>query len=188
MQITKTSKTLLLGLLLSVGLSACDSMKVWRADKPEPCPRISVLDNASKVTKFKDGPGRDLIDVVFEGEITNILNLCKYDVDYDSREGTIHTQIAAVIAAKRGPADTARSASIPYFVAVVDAKKNIIQKNIFNLKLAFPGNLTQNEVTDEMVDLTIPVTGGLDGNDFEIYIGLQLSREEMAYNQRQSQR
>jgi hypothetical protein len=39
-----------------------------------------------------------------------------------------------------------------------------------------------------MVDLTIPVTGGLDGEDFEIYIGLQLSREEMAYNQRQSQR
>jgi len=188
MQISKPIRTLLLGLALSVGLSACDSMKVWRADKPEPCPRVTVLANASDLTKFKEGPGRDLIDVVFQAEISNVLNLCKYDVDYDTRVGTIHAQLAAVIAGKRGPADTTHSADVSYFIAVVDANKKVIQKSIFNLKLAFPGNLSQNEVKDEVVDLTIPVADGLDGRDFEIYLGLQLTREEIAYNQRQKQR
>lgn len=188
MQSTKSLKILLLGFLLSIGLSACDSLKIWRAKIPEPCPRVTVLGNAATLTKFKAGPGRDLIDVVFEGEITDIFNLCTYDVDYDSREGTIHTRLATVIAAKRGPADTTRSATIPYFVAVVDEDKRVIQKNIFELKLAFPGNLTQNEVKDEVIDLNIPLLEGRNGSDFEIYVGLQLSREEVAFNQRQNQR
>lgn len=188
MQISKPVRTLLLGLALSVGLSACDSMKIWRADKPEPCPRVTVLGNASDLTKFKEGPGRDLIDIVFQAEINNVLSLCTYDVDYDTRIGTIHTQLAAIIAGKRGPADTAHSADVSYFIAVVDANKKVIQKNIFNLKLAFPGNLSQNKVKDEVVDLTIAATNDLDGSDYEIYVGLQLTREEIAYNQRQKQR
>jgi len=188
MQIKKPVKTILVGLILSIGLTACGSMNIWRAEKPEPCPRITVLGNASEITKFKEGPGRDLIDVVFSAEISNVLNLCKYDVDYDSRDGNIHVQLSTIIAGKRGPADKTHSATIPYFVAIVDQDKKILQKSNFNLKLAFPGNLSQNEVKDEVVDLTIPVSKGLDGRDFEIYIGLQLNREQIAYNLRQKQR
>ncbi len=172
---------------MSIGLSACDSMKVWREDKPEPCPRITVLKNAAELTEFKDGPGRDLIDIVLEAKLTNVLSLCKYDVDYDTRAGEIDVQVAPVIAGRRGPANETRTGDVSYFVAVVDDQKKILQKQIFPLRLAFPGNLTQNEVRDEPVNLTIATDGRTDGSNYEVYIGFQLSREQMDYNQRQSQ-
>jgi len=184
----KFAKFVLLATILSVGLSACDSMKIWRDEKPEPCPRVTVLKNVSELTRFKEGPGRDLIDVLFEAKVQNVLSACDYDVDYDSRVGTIHAQVAPVILAKRGPANTDRSADLKYFVAVVDEQKNILQKSIFPLKLGFPGNLTQNEVRDEPIDLTIVTDGSTDGRNYEIYVGFQLSREEMAYNERLQQR
>lgn len=187
----KFSKKILLSMGLCLGLSACgsmDSMYLWRDEKPEPCPRITVLKNASELTKFKEGPGRDLIDVVFEAKFNNVLSACEYDVDYDTRAGSIHTQIAPVIRATRGAANHDRSAQLTYFVAMVDQNKKILQKNTFPLKLAFPGNLTQNEVRDDPISLTIVTDGSTDGSDFEIYVGFQLTREEMAYNERVKQR
>lgn len=184
----KIAKSILLALILSVGLSACDSMKVWRADKPEPCPRVTVLKNAAQLTKFKEGPGRDLIDVLYEARVSNVLSLCKYDVDYDTRVGSILTQVAAVVAAQRGPADKNRYADLSYFIAVVDEQKKVLQKQVFPLRLAFPGNLTQNKVRDEPVDLTILTDGKTDGSNYEIYVGFQLSREEIAHNQKISER
>jgi len=187
----KIAKSIMLALILSVGLSACgafDSLKIWRADKPEPCPRVIVLKNASQVTKFKEGPGRDLIDVLFEAKVSNVLSLCKYDVDYDTRAGLISAQLAPVFEAQRGPADTSRSATVEYFVAVVDADRKIVQKNTFPFKMAFPNNNTHVEVRDEPVDLAIVTDGNTDGRDYEIYVGFQLTREEAAYNQRISER
>jgi hypothetical protein len=187
----RIAKFTLLALTLSLGLSACDtvnSLTPWRKAKPEPCPRVTVLKNAAELTKFKPGPGRDLIDVLFEAEITNVYSACEYDVDYDTRAGSIHAQIAPVILAKRGPADESKLAEVEYFVAMVDDQKTILQKNTFPLKLAFPGNLTQNELRDEPVDLTLVTDGTTDGTNYEIYVGFQLTREEMTYNERLRQR
>ncbi len=187
----KVAKSLMLVTTLSLVLSACgaaDSMKFWRAEKPEPCPRITVLKNASELTKFKAGPGRDLIDVLFEAKVTDVLSACKYDVDYDTRAGTILTQVAPVIAAQRGPADQNRYADVEYFIAMVDENKKILTKRNFSLRLGFPGNLTHNSVRDEPVDLTIVTDGSKQGSDFEVYVGFQLSREEMAYNKKISAR
>lgn len=182
------TKTILSLLIVGFGLAACDSIPFMREEKPEPCPRITVLRNASELTKFKEGPGRDLIDVLYEAKITNVLSLCEYDVDYDTRVGEINAQVAPVISALRGPADTSRIAELSYFVAVVDQDKKILQKNRFPLRLGFPGNLTQNEVRDEPVTLTIKTDGSTDGADYEIYVGFQLSREELEYNERIKQR
>ena len=172
-------------LLIGFGLSACDtidSMKIWRDAKPEPCPRITVLKNASELTRFKQGLGRDLIDVLFSAKVSNVLSKCDYDVDYDTRVGTIDIQLQPVIAAKRGPADTTRSAQFEYFVAVVDQNKKILQKSTFPIKFAFPGNLSQNTVRDDPIDLTIVTDGSKDGSNYEIYMGIQLTAEEIQYN------
>ncbi|MDV7339699.1 hypothetical protein RYZ26_08850 [Terasakiella sp. A23] len=184
----KITKSILSSMILCLGLSACDSLNFWREEKPEPCPRITVLKNASELTKFKDGPGRDIIDVLFEAKITNVLSACQYDVDYDTRAGSILTQVAPVISAQRGPADQSRKADVNYFVAIVDNQKKILEKTTFPLRLAFPGNQTLNEVTDEPIDLTIVTDGSRDGSDYEIYVGLQLTREEISYNARINQR
>jgi hypothetical protein len=175
-----------------VGLSGCSSMvddaMFWRKKVPEPCPRVTVLQDAAQLTKFRVGPGRDLIDVLFEANVSDVLSTCYYDVDYESRAGLITAHVATVISAQRGPADTERLADLKYFVAVVDNNKDIIQKSVFPMKLAFPGNLTRNSVRDESVDLEITTDGRTDGRDYEIYIGFQLSREEMAYNRKQAER
>lgn len=181
--LSKTARSLV-ALSLLVSLGACDSMKFWREDKPEPCPRIRILNDAAEMTRFKQGPGRDLVDVLFEARVSDVLSACAYDVDYDTRAGLIESQVVPVIRAVRGPANVSSSAEIPYFVALVDADKRILQKSNFSIKVGFPGNLTQNTVRDEPIDLAIVTDGNTDGSDYEIFIGLQLTREEMEYNQK----
>lgn len=165
-----------------------DSVKFWREKKPEPCPRITVLKNTSNLTKFRDGQGRDLTDILFEAKVVNVYSTCQYAVDYTTRAGSIDTQVAVEFEGRRGPANTTRKGTLEYFVAVVDADRNILTKQTYPFTLAFPDNQTVNTVRDDPVTLTFNTDGTMDGRHFEIYTGLQLSAEELHYNERLKQR
>ncbi len=59
-----------LALLALAGIAGACSSK----EKPQAaCPAGLIPADSATVTKFRDGPGRDLTDVVSEAEIVNIL-------------------------------------------------------------------------------------------------------------------
>ena len=72
---------------------------VLELDKPPfYCPTINILADAASVTRFRDGPGRDIIDVAHEGEIRDILAAkCEHDIDKDSGEGLLTVKFSLVI-------------------------------------------------------------------------------------------
>jgi hypothetical protein len=70
---------------------------------PPPCPAVAKVEDASKLTRFA-GEGRDLTDVLFEAELTDIAASCSYGSD------TIDMASRVRFVVSRGPADTARRA------------------------------------------------------------------------------
>jgi hypothetical protein len=159
-------------LLVAIGaatlLAACNRT-------PPACPRVTILSEGATVTKFREGQGRDLTDVVAQAQIVDAAVEC----DYDRRGVDVAMQIA--IAAARGPADRARMADFDYFVAVADAQRNILAKEVFRVRIAFPETETRTG-TIEQIEPRIPLKNRAEGVSYQIVVGFQLSPEELEWN------
>lgn len=156
---------------------------------PPPCPRISVPPDAQSITRFVEGPGRDLIDVAYDGRIVDILGSCEHEIDDVTNAGVLSVEINLVIETSRGPANSDRRAALDYFVALADSSRNLLNVRVFPVTVEFPGNrnrLIWRDDPDEPVILRIPLKAGQSGVDFEIFVGLQLTREELDYNYRRA--
>ena len=150
-------------------LSAC-------AGEPEtrPCPRAVVLNDAARQVKF-NGAGRDLTDVLFEAQIQTGQLVCEYD------ENVLDVDLQVNVVASRGPANSDRLANIRYFVAVAQTDQTILARESFDIAIPFPGNRTRVSGLEE-IGQVITLPQGQDGGDYRIYVGLELTHEELEYN------
>ena len=182
---------LALVLLLAVALGGCAGTKrffkgMFGTNPPlPPCPRTFVHGDGEKLTKFRPGPGRDLTDVMYEGEIDNFRLVCEHEIDEDTKTGTLLLELTVIIVMERGPAIEKREARYEYFVTLTDSKDAVLQKERFAPSARFEGNVTRFVFTDEPVTMKIPLKAGQTGKDFQIVIGFQLSREELEFNRSQ---
>jgi len=174
---THLRAAMLAGLLF---LSACTGMP-GVADPP-PCPLVSTLGDAAKITRFIDGPGRDLIDLDFTGHINKLSGQCFFEIDPDTGEGIVRVNINTEFKMNRGAGNKTREAVFDYFVSLVDANGVVINKLTFPFTAEYWNNRTFMIGSDAPVKLTIPLTGGKTGDDFSIYVGFQLSHEELDFN------
>ena len=166
-------------------LAACTAYEfVFGKDPQPPCPEVEVLPEVSMLTRFRDGPGRDIIDELYTGKIADIGMICEHDIDEDTLTGDLAMGIAVVVKAERGAANTDRRARFDYFVGITDVARKIINKKTFDLPVAFPGIFTRITVTDDPVEMQIALKKGRTGRDFRVVVGFQLSREDMKFNQR----
>ena len=168
------------------GVAALSACSLFGEDElPPPCPEIAVLGDAASVTQFVEGPGRDLIDVLVEGDIADANGSCEYDVDDETGIGTLAVEMVVSIELNRGPANRDRQADIGYFVAITDAERNILSKETFKATVPFPGNRNRLIWTDEPVYLGIPLKAKQTGKDFRIFLGLDVTRDELQFNRSQ---
>ena len=158
-----------------VMITACSG-----GEKPEAaCPRGIIPADSASLTRFREGPGRDLTDVVAEGEIANILIQCKYD----KRSVTVDLQIAVI--GDRGPADRSRVAEFEYWVAILDPEQNIVTKQPGRARFEFKDNRTRiGQILSEF-EPYIPLADLKKGPDYQILVGFQLTAEELAWNRSQ---
>ncbi len=175
----KTSRLLALAVAAPFVLSGCESIQsVVTKKQPPPCPPVYILSDASHVTRFRPGPGRDLTDVELEAEIIGFKGAC----GYDERGAEVELQVAFEV--KRGPAATGRKAELTYFIAIPKYFPAPEAKAEFTLPVEFPEGMNQARATDESVVLRIPVKDRDIITNYEIYLGLQASAEELEMNRR----
>ena len=160
--------TYLLGLLLTLG--ACASDQGPRL----PCPQLIMLRDSDRVVKFI-GTGRDLTDVEYEAAIRSPTLACRYD------DGVLEALVTVNLVALRGPADDDRGAHLAYFVAVADRDQKIIVREEFPVEIKFEGNRTRVGVTEE-VEPRIPLHAEETGADYQVFVGLRLTPDELRYN------
>jgi hypothetical protein len=159
-------------------LSGCDSLSRLKGKTPPPCPPVYIMSDAAKITKYRPGSGRDLTDVEMEGEVVAF----KGDCVYDAKGGEVSLQLGFEL--RRGPAATSRTLDVSYFVAVPKFYPAPEAKGVFTFPVTFPDTVDRIRVTDDEVSMRLPVRTKELIDNYEIYIGFQLTPEEIENNRR----
>ena len=165
------------GIALAIALSGCGS-----TPEPPDCPPVSVLGEAASLTRFAPGRGRDLVDVDFRAELTDLRSGCIYAKE-EAGASKLVVAVAPAISATRGPANEDRKANFQYFVSVVGRDADILNKQLFPVSVTFPANGTRVDIVqdDPPVSIDLPAASANE-EYYEIILGLQLSEGELQYN------
>lgn len=153
-------------------LTACG---ITKKEEPPPCPQVVILADAAKATKYRGGSGRDITDIEYEAELSGFTGSC----GYDKKRTQVEVAISAAFFVARGPAGTGPSIDLPYFVAIPDQAKQV-----FTAKVEFPGSSPKVRHVDDEVSVTIPLSDGELGTSTTIYLGLQLTPEQLEFNRK----
>ena len=128
------------------------------------------------MTIYRDGPGRDLTDVAFEVSLVDLIGTCDYDMDDDG--GSVTLNYAVLMAATRGPAATTDRVEVPFFVALSDGAQNIWAKEVFRTVLVFDEFAVRISSFEEIRQV-IPLRSTAEAEEFESFVGLQLTRGQL---------
>jgi len=172
-------------LLAVAGLSACT---LFEEELPPVCPDVVVLGDATRLTRFAEGGGRDLLDVDFDARIDNVSVGCELIEEDD--ETIMMVAVAPIVTVERGPANRDREARFDYFISVLDPQQAILNKQTFGIAVRFPGNRSRLTFRDDAPPVTVdlPLAGGRTPDVFELVVGFQLSAEELTFNRRRGGR
>ncbi|ADM08523.1 hypothetical protein PB2503_02227 [Parvularcula bermudensis HTCC2503] len=168
---------------LAALLSACgsvgdtlDDLSASSERNPGPCPNVFALGDAASKVEFI-GPAA-LENVAWSAEITDVRTSCRY-VD----DKPIRAEVAIDFAVGRGPAATGAQHDLRYFVAVTRRNTDVIAKEVFTLPVQVRGELATVRLSEEVANILIPrADADTSGTNFEIAVGLVLTREQLLYN------
>ena len=136
------------------------------------CPQPFTVQDAERLTHFKEGAGRDPRDIAYEASIVGSVTKCALS------RNRVDVTLFMRISVSAGPSASAGRTSVPYFVRVLDSSNNVVQSQDFSadfrLTAGNPRGSSQEELT-----FVVPVEGG-----FRIAVGLKPTPEELNYNRR----
>lgn len=147
---------------------------------PPACPELRLLPDGADLTRF-DGRGQDLTDLVFQARLEGVppaTGSCKW-TDKTHTKVTVSMQVA--ISAQRGPAMPGQRTALPYFIAVADGQQ-ILDRQGYNTPVDFPSNVDRTTLVSDPVELVLPVSSQKSAAAYTVWVGLQLTPNELAYN------
>ncbi len=141
------------------------------------CTPAGIVSEASTITIYRPGRGRDLTDVAAQGILANLRAECAFGRREVNIKLTIGLQIAA------GPANRDRNASMRYFVAIVDSDNNVVAREEYSVDVQFPPNQGRIVVAEE-VEPRIPFRERVQAQRYRILVGFILTPEQLQTNRR----
>lgn len=145
------------------------------------CPPVSVRPDLTKLVDFSNPEKPSDSTKVSNVEIRGVQNTCRLE------NGAIVMQIDIALYGETGPkarmqAGDKPSFAYPYFIAVTDEQGIVVSKEIFAASLAYGAEQKDINQT-ESVFQTMPVPDKDAGENYKVIVGLQLTPEQLAYNQ-----
>jgi hypothetical protein len=157
---------------------------LWSKPIVYSCPDYRILKDAARLVAFRPGMGRDLVDVDVEAAIGDARLECLTFVDKDTKKGHMDANFSVLFGARRGPANTTRKATLPYFVSVTDKKRNVLYRETFKVEANFAGNQTEVQFPGETIKLELPLTADIKSSEYIIFTGFALNHEQLEYNRK----
>lgn len=148
----------------------------------EPCPSFGILGDAEQATVFR-GAGRDLTDIAYKVSLSNASLECHYDNNKKQRRQVVKGTLKVNILAERGPALSATTITVPYFVAVTRSTKYVLVRSEFSQTLDLKQGTRVG--SEEEIPVAIPLAKDLKGDNYEVVVGIALTPEQLAYNRAQ---
>ncbi|MBB4264420.1 hypothetical protein [Roseospira visakhapatnamensis] len=167
-------------LLTAPALTACSGV-FGGGEEARPCPPVRIDRAASTLTQFRADGGRDLTDVTLEAELVGYQGACEYDDDGRA----VEVEVTLGFTAALGPGARSRDQTFQYFVAVPRYFPSPVGKKVFDARLVFPEGTDRIRYVGEELRLRLPLDLGESGAAYPVYLGFQLSAEELEYNRAQ---
>ena len=142
------------------------------------CPPAVIPPESAQLVAFAGGD-RDLTDVRFDLQVTDVALTCALERDDDAR--TLETELGVRFTAEKGPANRDGLATGRYFVAVTGPDGEVLSRQSFDLEVELPGNQTR-VATAQYLSPEIPVAEGAATDAYTIYVGLVLTAEQLRFN------
>jgi hypothetical protein len=158
-----------------VSLLACQTPTL--NEIAQSCPLVSILAQASEVTKVRATPTPTSDDVILQAEILPV----SADCDYTFGESEVSVDLTIPIVVRPGPIDDGPQ-TLTYFAAVIDPQGNMVSKRLFQRNVAAGGN-AMGTYTESVSNTTIGLPANTLPYDFQMLVGFQLSDDEYRRNQ-----
>lgn len=144
------------------------------------CPQLRLLPDGADLTRF-GGRGQDLTDLVFQARLEGVppsTGSCKW---IDEAHTKVAVTMSVAISAQRGPAMPGRQTMVPYFIAVADGS-HILDRQGYTTQVTFASNVERTALVSDPVKLVLPVSRDKSAAAYTVWVGLQLTPAELAYN------
>ncbi|WP_425067968.1 hypothetical protein [Reyranella sp.] len=164
---------------LALFLSACGGKSEDSATAY--CPAPFTVQDAGRLTHFKDGPGRDPRDVEYEAALAGVGTKCSL------RRNQMDVTLIMRVAVTAGPSLVAGQTRVPYFVRVIGASGQVVQGQDFTADFKLSAGNPRGQSQEEL-NLTLPFSQIQELGSYRIAVGLRPSQDELEYNRRQGQR
>ena len=161
-----------LAALVLFALAACSS------DKSGDCPTITGITDASAETVFRPGTTPDPANVLYTVELTGVNGKC----DMGKKERSSDASLQINFRATRAPSGEAAHYAVPYFVAITEGSARVLVKRIYSVGIDFAPGQTSSAVSDTVGSTHLDVAKGKHPYDYQVLVGLQLTRAELDYN------
>lgn len=158
-------------------LAGCSGLSLEK-EVPPPCPTVRLDRMTSQAVTFQ-GEGRDITDMRHKVEVAGYLGECEY------RDDAMVLTLTPGFTVEKGPAagNGLVEGTFEYFVAIPQYYPSPAAKEVFGLGFQFPDPVTPRiRITDEPLTLTLPRKGGESLEAVDIYLGLQLTADQLRYN------
>ncbi|MBN34443.1 MAG: hypothetical protein CMM46_06630 [Rhodospirillaceae bacterium] len=138
------------------------------------CPQVLIVDEASRLTQYAPGDGRDMLDIRYDAKIGTVEWVCEFHAE----ENRVDVEVRFGVLALRGPAAESSVARLPYFVAVADPQGEIMAKQVFAIESEFPGNALEIGHV-ETVFQHLHYASLSQAQSYTVYIGFQLTPKQL---------
>jgi hypothetical protein len=141
------------------------------------CPPPLTVQDASRITHFRAGAGRDPRDIAYEAALVNSGSSCQLG------NRTLDVTVVMIVSVSAGPAVTPGQTRVPYFVRVLDGSGRVVQGQDFTADFRLSSGSPRGESREELA-LTLPFSEVKDLTGYRIAVGLKPTQAELDYNRR----
>src|ERR1700761_5873713 len=141
------------------------------------CPGMTAVLDAYMAAAFKPGAPALPTNALYTVEIVNVKGKCTFDKQGKTSDSDLQVTFGATRAA---PGD-ATQYTVPYFVAVTQGE-NIVTKTLRKVTFSFAAGAKTATFEEDIDDVSLVTDGEQKPYDYQILVGLQLTKEQLDYN------
>jgi hypothetical protein len=163
--------------VLALILTGCGGRSAKEQAAASYCPQPLTVQDAQRITRFREGAGRDPRDVLFEAAMVSAGTACTMG------RNRLEVDVVMRIAVNAGPAISAPLTRVPFFVRVLDSGGSVIvgRDELADYKLS---QRSPRGVSEETVAVTLPFSELRELGGYRIAVGLKPTPQELEYNRR----
>lgn len=168
---------LLVAALLSGCFGSDDGGSWFSSDQGPVCPAVATVSHATDVVVFDGAPSADMKTVQYGALLRALDHSCAIVDD------KVQVDLKLTFAVELGPAATSQEIELPFFVALSRRGSSEVLNKWTHTVRHDLGRRKTESVRAEVSETFAPVAGTESG-DYQLFVGLQLTPEQLDFNRR----